>query len=235
MSQDDTNPIADGAEPRADESKVREDSTVPLWVALTLLAALFVAAGAGGYYLRGLMGERPSDVAQVTDSEIAKWTAAVRRDSDDIPARLALAYAYQVDRQWDLALKQYDYVIRRDPGNTAALYQQGVIYIDLGLGKEAEVSLWKVLDLEPEHVQAASALGRYYVGLEQYRSVATVVRPAVLAHPDSAELQYLIGLAYEKLGERQWAVDRYRLALQAAPDFTEAHAGLLRLGAESTD
>lgn len=234
MSEE-SSPTPKIADDGADTGTHRSDPTVPMWVAVVVLAAVFVFAGLGGYFLRGFIGERPTAVAEVANAEIERWTAAVRRDPEDLRARMGLGYAYQVARRWDLALNQYAFVIRKDPTNTGALYQQGIIYRDLGLGNEAEVSLWKVLELEPEHVLAATALGRYYAGAEQYTTMVTAVRPAVDAHPNSAELQYLLGLAYENLDERQPAIDRYRLALQVAPDFTEAHAGLLRLGALTTD
>lgn len=212
------------------------DPVVPLWAALGVLLLLLAAVGAGGYVLRGFVGESPAVTGQeVVNAEIEKWTSEVEKDSESVPAHLGLAYAFQSDSQYDRALEEYAHVIRRDPSNTAALFQQGVIYLKLGLGQEGETSLWKALEYEPEHVQAATALGRYYAEREQYRSVVTAVRPAVVAHPDSAELQCLMGIAYENLDHRDWAIARYRMALDAAPDYVEAHEGLTRLGAPLDD
>jgi len=44
-----------------------------------------------------------------------------------------------------------------------------------------------------------------------------------------ADLQYLMGLSYEKLGNIGWAIERYKLALKYAPDLQLAVEGLDRL------
>jgi hypothetical protein len=48
----------------------------------------------------------------------------------------------------------------------------------------------------------------------------------------AADLQYLMGLAYENLGRADWSETRYRLALKYYPDMQEAKEGLERLGVE---
>jgi tetratricopeptide (TPR) repeat protein len=204
-----------------------------MWVAATVLFGLLVGAGAGGFLLRGVVGQsyEPPTQAEIVGAEVEKWSAQVAKDPESVPPHLELAYALQADGQLERALEEYAYVIRRDPANTAAHYQRGVIYLGLGLGKEGEAALWKVLEYEPEHVQAAVALGRFYADGAQYRSIVTTVRPAVVAHPHSAELQFLLGLAYEHMDHTDWAIARYNLSLKASPDYAEAHQGLTRLGA----
>jgi Tfp pilus assembly protein PilF len=56
------------------------------------------------------------------------------------------------------------------------------------------------------------------------------VKPVVEAKPTLADLQYLMGLAYEKTGEPALAKERYTMALKYAPDMKEALDGLQRLG-----
>lgn len=205
------------------------DTRVAGWVAALVLAALFIAAGLGGYYLRDVLTPEAAPLSEVVDSEIERWSKVAQDDPESVTARLNLAYAYQSDRQYDRALEQYAAVLRTEPANVTALYQQGVIYLALQLEKDGEASLWKALDAQPDHVQAAAALGRYYASKAQYRSVVTAVRPTVVLKPQSAELQYLMGLAYENTGNRNWAMERYRMSLAAAPDFVEAREGVARL------
>ena len=47
-----------------------------------------------------------------------------------------------------------------------------------------------------------------------------------------ADLQYLMGLAYENTGHPDWAAARYRMALETLPDMAEAREGLERLEVE---
>lgn len=217
-----------------DEQTQSPETRVPGWLAALVLAALLVVVGAGGYLLRGALTPTAMPVGEVVDAEVEKWTRASVEDPESVSVRLDLAYALQKAGEYDRALEEYAWVLRREPANVTAHFQQGAIYLELGLDKDGETSLWRALEAEPEHVQTASALGRYYASKGQYRSLLIAVRPAAVEHPGSAELQYLMGLAYEKLGEAQWAEARYRMAIEAAPDHIEAHEGLIRLGVSLT-
>jgi tetratricopeptide (TPR) repeat protein len=220
----------------AGESGVTADPRVPTWLAVLVLVALLVAAGVGGYFLRQAIGEdAPQSVPQLASQQVERLTAVLEKDPDNVEARLSLGYAHQSRQEWDLALEQYKAVAEKDPSNAGALYQQGVIYSALALDQEAEAAYWKVLEIDPEHVQAAIALGRMYAEQENFRSIVSAVRPAVVAHPGSAELQYLLGLAYEHTDHEDWAIARYNLSLQASPDYAEAHQGLTRLGARPSN
>jgi tetratricopeptide (TPR) repeat protein len=210
----------------AQSSQPAEPATVPAWLAVLVLFLLVAVVAVGGFIVRGLVdgGQTPEQ------SEIAKWQQRVEQDPGDMNARLSLGYAYQVDKQYDKALAQYRQVLQTDPHETAALYNTGVIYLALGLDKQGERSLWAVLEENPKHVLAAKALGEFYASKHQYRSLITAVRPAVLAQPEMADLQYLMGLAYENLGKIDWSRARYQLALKYAPDMKEARDALRRLG-----
>lgn len=203
-----------------------DGATVPAWMAVLVLFLLVAVVALGGFIVRGLVegGATPEQ------AEIAKWQQVVEQDPTNMNARLSLGYAYQVDKQYDKALAQYRQVLKADPTDTAAMYNTGVIYLALSLDKQAERSLWAVLETDPHHVLAAKALGEYYASKHQYRSLVTAVRPAVQAQPEMADLQYLMGLAYENLGKTDWARARYQLALKYAPDMKEARDGLRRLG-----
>jgi len=228
MQLDDDNVVVadDGASEPAAEPRV------PAWLAVAILVLLLVAAGVGGYLLRQAVGEdAPESVPQLASQQVERLTAVLEKDPGNVEARLNLGYAYQSRHEWDLALQQYKAVAEAEPSNAGVLFQQGMIYSALSLDDEAEAAYWKVLDIDAEHVQAAIALGRLYAKRENYRSVVTAVRPAVVAHPDSAELQFLLGLAYEHIDHKDWAIARYNLALEASPDYAEAHQGLTRLGA----
>ncbi len=147
----------------------------------------------------------------------------------DARLRLGLADALRDSGRLNLALAEYDAVLENDPRSIAALYARGMVLLELDRPAEAETSLWRVLALDRGHAGAAEALGDYYASKEQYRSLVEAVRPAVTAHPTEARLQYLMGLAYENLGQPEWAAARYRLALDVVPDLPEALAGLERL------
>lgn len=153
----------------------------------------------------------------------------IEADPRDIAARLELGYKYQLEGRLESALQQYERVLEAEPMNSAALFNRAVIHADIGLDKRAEQGFWAVLDAEPAHVGAATRLGGLYAGKGQYRSVLVAVTPALEAQGGSAELQYLAGLANERLGDEQAAREHYEGALAASPDMAEAREGLARL------
>lgn len=203
--------------------------SVPGWVTVVALLLLLFIVGLAGFFVRGLIVDRSRQSA-AEEARISRWQAEVAAHPDDQQALLQLGYAYQQAGRFDRAIESYDRVLAADPKNTAALYNRAVMYTKLDLGGQAEVAYWDVLEVEPDHAQAAEALGKYYASRGHYRSLLRAVRPVVGAHPELASLQYLTGLAYENTGHPDWAAARYRLALKYSPDMPEARDGLKRLG-----
>lgn len=210
-------------------SDTQEANFVPAWLAVLVLVLLLAVVGVAGYTIRDLMSGRERAV-DVTETAIVRWESEVKADPDDTQARLQLGYAYQEAGRYDKAVEQYNRVLVKEPTNTGALYNIGVVYLRMDLDDKAEQAFWKVLEVTPDHVLAAKALGDIYAERGQYRSLLRAVRPVVQQHPEIADLQYLTGLAYEKLNHPDWAKARYRLALKYAPDYVKAREALTRLG-----
>ncbi len=208
--------------------EIDPEQFIPIWLAALVLVLLLVVMGMGGYIARDLLSDPKASTPE--ELEIEKWEDAVAQNPDDTQAILALGYAYQQAERYEDALERYDEVLEYWPSDTAALYNKGIVLMELGREKEAEETLWKVLDNDPNHVLAAKALGEYYAEKGHYRSVLAAVKPVVEEQESSADLQYLMGLAYENLGHEDWAEARYRLALKYYPDMPEAREGLERLG-----
>lgn len=204
---------------------------VPAWLAIVVLLLIAAVVGAGGWILRGAVAGPGERTPQSDD--VQKWTKAVQSDPENLDARLNLAYAYQQDQKYDVALEGYKAVLKERPKDTAALYNTGVIYMLTGEPKKGEASLWEVLKVEPTHPLAAKELGEYYAARRHYKSLLVAILPALDAKPNLADLQYLAGLAYEKLGDPKKSMGHYRQALQYSPDMQKAKDGLARLGVDT--
>lgn len=221
METDEMTAGPEAAPPREDED------LVPAWLAGLVLVLLLAVFGVGGFLLRGYL-ERGATPASAKTRTLER---EVRQNPSSKEAHLALGFAYQTERRYKDAIKEYDIVLKEEPRNTAALYNKGNVLMQTGSRKEAENAFWKVLEISPTHVLAAEALGEYYASRHQYKSLLIAVKPAAEAEPTMADLQYLMGLAYENLGQRAKAVDRYRAALSYAPDLEDARQGLARVEA----
>ena len=205
-----------------------QGNLIPMWLAVVVLVLLLAVMAVGGYVIRGVVaGDRRALSPQET--EVAKWREKVRESPLDSSAHLGLGYAYQNAGRYDKALDEYATVLESDPADTAALYNRGIVYLKLDVGSRAEASFWDVLEVEPSHVLAAKALGEYYTDRQQYRSALKALAPAAEAHPEMADIQYLMGLSHEKLGHPVRAIQRYKLALKYAPDMQLSIEGLRRL------
>ncbi|MBE0476946.1 MAG: tetratricopeptide repeat protein [Coriobacteriia bacterium] len=217
-----------GGEERARETDRRGPAQfVPVWLAVLAVVLLLAVAGVGGYAARGLLREPTPRSAE--ELEVVRLREKLAGAPGDVGTRLQLAFAYQRAYRFDDALETYGEVLEQAPGDTAANYNRGVIYREIGRPEAAEEALWDVLEVQEDHTLAAKALGELYASRQEYRSLVEAVRPAAEARPQMADLQYLMGLAYENLGRADWAEARYRLALKYVPDMKEAREGLKRV------
>lgn len=207
---------------------VREEDLVPGWLALLVLVLLLAVVGVAGFVLRGVFTQ--DEVASPTRYAVEEWKAKVDQSPDDVESILGLGYAYQQDGDYAKALDQYNAVLERDAENLAAMYNKGVVLLELGETKQAEEALWAVLKVAPDHALAAKTLGQLYVDQKHYKSTLVAVDPVVEARPELADLQYLSGFANEQLGNKDVAIERYQAALKYSPDLLEARDGLRRLG-----
>lgn len=214
----------------AEPEVVREEDLVPGWLALLVLVLLLAVVGLAGFVLRGVFTQE--EVASPTRYAVEEWQAKVEQSPDDVESILGLGYAYQQDGEYSKALDQYNAVLERDAENMAAMYNKGVVLLQLGDTKKAEETLWAVLKIAPDHALAAKTLGQLYIDQKHYKSTLVAVDPVVEARPELADLQYLSGFANEQLGNKEIAISRYQAALKYSPDLLEARDGLRRLGAE---
>jgi tetratricopeptide (TPR) repeat protein len=204
------------------------DELIPVWLAALVLVLLLAVVGVAGFVIRGLLQPRqPRTAAELAVEQAA--AAAAARPSDP-QARLDLAFAFQQVGRYRESLEAYDAVLKIDPKNTAALYNKGRVYFSLKDDTKGEELMWDVLEVSGTHVLASKALGDYYAAKGQYRSLLKAVEPAAAAHPEMADLQVLLGSAYQHLGRPKDAARAYRAALKYVPDMKEARDGLVRLG-----
>ncbi len=210
-----------------DGDRPAEQPQVPAWLAVTVLVLLLAVVGAAGFIIRGQFEEGGS--AQPS-REIERKEALVEQNPEDVEGLLALGTSYHQAGRLREAIEQFDAALKIRPFDTAALYGKGLVLIDQGNDREAEETLWEVLERDPGHVLAAKTLGEFYAARGEYRSLVYTVRPVVEKNESAADLQYLMGLGYENLGRGDWAAARYRLALKYFPGMPEAQEGLERLG-----
>ena len=161
---------------------------------------------------------------------IEQWERRIEAGPGNPEVLVGLGYAYQEAGRYEDALTAYDDALELDTENLAALYNRGVVLLELGRDEEAEAGLAAVLEIAPDHVLAAKTLGEHYIAQHDFEAALRVVQPAVAERPQYADLQYLAGYACEGLGRTAEALAYYKSALTYAPDLEEARLALARLG-----
>lgn len=226
---------ADGAVSPDDEQRVSSSrqpaaaaELVPGWLALLVLILLLAVSALGGYLIRGAIIDSKATTPE--EYAVQDLEDELTADPDNTESQLALGYAYQQEGRYEDALEQYDAVLQKEPQNSGALYNKGVVLMALDKPKDAEAIYWELLKVAPDHVLAAKALGDYYVGKKQYKSALVALEPVIELQPAYADLQYLAGYSCEMLDLRPQAIEYYRAALTYDPDSVEAKEGLTRLG-----
>ena len=101
---------------------------------------------------------------------------------------------------------------------------------DRSLGILAEQHLLTAIGMNPRHAAAHETLGDVYYSRENYDQAGQEYAIAAgLVPTRAAELYTRAGAAYEEGGSRPRAADMFEKALQDAPGYPAARAGLERV------
>ena len=100
----------------------------------------------------------------------------------------------------------------------SVLYRLGVVLSDAGKIDLATLLFKRVISMQPQSVEGWLDLGRYYIYLEDYQQLDSVMQQAVEAMPDSSEIYLFWATALE--GDRRYdrAEEVYAQGQQRLPD-----------------
>ena len=125
--------------------------------------------------------------------------------------------------QTDRALADYNEAIRRDPKSPLAFYGRGVLLASRKRAFErAILDFDKVLELQPDNIEALIRRGDAYSQLGQGGRAMVDLNRAVALAPDSAEAFLYRGVAQGRRSEDKLALADYDQALKLAPQYVDA-------------
>jgi tetratricopeptide (TPR) repeat protein len=190
---------------------------------LGVLALLVGALAFGGIYYRD---RHVSAGPSLLDRQVSAAEKAVRAAPGSVPARLALAQAYQADKRLDAAVKQYQQILSANGNHRGALLGLGKALIakkDLGKANDAFqriVGLAKPGEFagsDPQLEEAYYFLGSIAVKQGKPAVALTQLQAALKINPTDSDAWYLTGVATLKTGDAKKAVPALQRALAFVP------------------
>ena len=143
-----------------------------------------------------------------------EYQKALSEFPEDATARGGMGFCYMQTKQWQLALGEYEYILKRDPGNVIALSKTAELYgllnrrenaygaylhlADLysqaGQGARAEAAWQKAVQLSPGNPEPHERLAGYYF---EKKDIAAMIHERLAAaqgyllgnHPGQARVQ----------------------------------------------
>ena len=112
-------------------------------------------------------------------------------------------------------------IIREEtPG---VLYRLGVVLSDAGKLDLAALLFKRVVNMQPNSVEGWLDLGRYYLFLEDYEQLHSVMQQAVEVMPDSSEIYLFWATAFERGGRFDRATEVYERGVEQIPDSVQLY------------
>ncbi len=196
---------------------------------VALLLRIGAAALAIGLVAFGVLYYQDQHVAaapSIVERQVALTEAAVRKNPNDLQARLQLGEVYGQAARYDDAVKQYDQVLKAAPGSKDALLGKGFALMTQNQLDKAVVPLTQVVKAtrKGEFAGADSQLAAayYYLGVIAVKQKKPDVALTQLGHalkiePTDSDAMYQVGLAQLQSGANVEAIATFRSALRFVP------------------
>lgn len=163
------------------------------------------------------------------EEALGSYRSAAGHESASGVAYNRMGDALTVLRRHGEARAAYERAAELNPGDWDARHDLGRVLLTLGLPREAAAHLRAVAAAEtlPElRLSALTHLGSALVREARLAEALAAWRQVVIEGPPNAPVLYAMGMAYARLGEREYAATCWRQALHADPNHAESRVAL---------
>jgi tetratricopeptide (TPR) repeat protein len=149
-----------------------------------------------------------------------------------LPARQQLASLYENQKQWGLAIAEYE-IMNRTSGTAESFLKLANALFRAGYTVEAAIKAEEGAVKHPSHGALQLLAGEQLVASEQFKKAVPYLKRAADSTPKIAQIPALLGQIYEKEGKTIDAMKAYRQALALDKNEKDALKGEARLKARS--
>ncbi|MFO0909990.1 MAG: tetratricopeptide repeat protein [Isosphaeraceae bacterium] len=157
-----------------------------------------VALSTAGWFVRS---SARSEATQLGQRAIPLLEPAVMRDPGDVPAREALGVARALSGQFDAALKAFEEVTQRVPGQESSLRSQALLLTDLNRPAEAARVWRQAIALDPWRSDYHAGLALTAYRSSDWASAVNACRSGLKRNPARTELRSLLVQALLRAGK----------------------------------
>ncbi len=153
-------------------------------------------------------------------------TSAMLEYCCDSEAYLLRAQVYRIDKDLDLAARELEEALKRDPEFADAVVEQGWVLLDRGQYSQSRAKFEEAerLDSASTEALAGRAAAAYSLGLLEESKV--LLEKLISVRPDSALSYYYLGMIALARGALSAASDRFIEAKRQDPSMADAAFGL---------
>ena len=129
----------------------------------------------------------------------------------------------------DAALRHLQAAQKADPRLPNLHLRIGAVYVRKKLWAEAEAAFQRALEIDGDNAAAYDGLGIVYYNLDRYEdALEQIMRSVSLLH-HQPQAHYHLGLTTLALGQVDWAIRAFEVAIEQRPKFKAAHERLAEL------
>jgi tetratricopeptide (TPR) repeat protein len=169
-------------------------------------------AGLGWYY--SLSGD-------IQQSE-REYKQAIELKPDFVTACSDLGDIYMKKQDFNNAEKMYSRALEQGMKNSRLYNNLGILYVQLNVLDKANLFYQRAIAHEKNSPEPRLGLAYVYSQQGKFDQALSELKVLLKINPDFAMAYYQLGAIYEKLGQKEEAVDAYRSYIEMQPNGSEA-------------
>lgn len=131
--------------------------------------------------------------------------------------------AYMNHRRYKDAIKDFNEVIRRNPGDAGVYVNRGNVYREMERPRDAINDYSKAIRMDPQHFLAMNNRAMIYMSLKKYELALQDLNTAIKLNNEYSEAFENRGIVLQLLGRHEEAIREFTAAIKYYPRMVTSH------------